>query len=49
MQSDVTIIGAAIIDVLAGPVEEKLWGAGSLPMESMRLCFGGDALNESVV
>jgi len=49
MQCDVTVIGAAIIDVLTGPVDEKLWGESSLPMESMRLCFGGDALNEAVV
>lgn len=49
MQRDVTVIGAAIIDVLAGPVDEKLWGEGSFPMESMRLSFGGDALNEAVV
>jgi len=49
MQYDVTIIGAAIIDVLAGPVSDKILTAGSTPMETIRLSFGGDALNEAVI
>ncbi len=49
MKRDVTIIGAAIIDVLAGPVDEKVFELGSQPVNSTRLAFGGDALNEAVV
>lgn len=45
----VTVIGAAIIDVLAGPVNEQVFCTGSQPMETTKLSFGGDALNEAVV
>lgn len=44
----VTVIGAAIIDVLAGPVNEQVFQTGSQPMETTKLSFGGDALNEAV-
>lgn len=49
MKKDITVIGAAIIDVLAGPVDESVFEKGSLPVNSTRLAFGGDALNEAVV
>lgn len=48
MQKDITIIGAAIIDILAGPVSEKVFKAGSMAMQETHMSFGGDALNESV-
>ena len=49
MKYEVSVIGAAIIDVLAGPIDEKLFQTGSLPVETVRMSFGGDALNEAVV
>lgn len=49
MKNDITIIGAAIIDVLAGPVDEKIMKNGSTPMQNIRMSFGGDALNEAVI
>ena len=49
MKADVTIIGAAILDVLTGPVDESVFVKGSQPVNSTRLAFGGDALNEAVV
>lgn len=49
MKNDITIIGAAIIDVLAGPIDEKIMKNGSTPMQNIRMSFGGDALNEAVV
>lgn len=49
MQHDITIIGAAIIDVLAGPVDAAIFHSGSNPMKNISLSFGGDALNEAVV
>ena len=49
MKYDITVIGAAIIDVLAGPVDESVFEKGSQPVNSTRLAFGGDALNEAVV
>ncbi len=36
------------MDVLAGPASRKVFETGSLPMDSIRLSFGGDALNEAV-
>lgn len=49
MQKDVTVIGAAIIDVLAGPVNASVFEIGSQAMSQTKLSFGGDALNEAVV
>lgn len=49
MKRDITVIGAAIIDVLAGSVDESVFEKGSQPVNSTRLAFGGDALNEAVV
>ena len=49
MKYDITVIGAAIIDVLAGPVDESIFEKDSQPVNSTRLAFGGDALNEAVV
>jgi sugar/nucleoside kinase (ribokinase family) len=36
------------MDVLAGPVSPKVFETGSQPMDSIRISFGGDALNEAV-
>lgn len=47
-KKDITIIGAAIIDILAGPVNEDVFKTGSQPMQTTKMSFGGDALNESV-
>ncbi len=46
---DVTVIGPAIIDVLARPVDRRVFEIGSQPAESIRMSFGGNALNEAVV
>ena len=40
MKRDITVIGAAIIDVLAGPVDESVFEKGSQPVNSTRLAFG---------
>ncbi|MDE7311668.1 MAG: GNAT family N-acetyltransferase [Eubacterium sp.] len=48
-KKDLTIIGAAIVDVLARPVSPEVFRTGSQPVEEARLSFGGDALNEAVV
>ena len=48
-QKKITVIGAAIVDVLAGPVKKNIFETGSQQMERMKLSFGGDALNEAVV
>ena len=48
MQSkDITVIGAAIVDVLAGPVAESSISSGSQPMTTIRMSFGGDADEET--
>ncbi|MBO5330060.1 MAG: carbohydrate kinase family protein [Anaerotignum sp.] len=49
MAYDITVIGAAIIDILAAPVSEAVFSAGSIPMETIKMSFGGDALNEAVI
>ncbi|MCI8292231.1 MAG: carbohydrate kinase family protein [Hespellia sp.] len=49
MAKDITIIGPAVIDVLASPVTPDVFQIGTQPVKEMKLSFGGDALNESVV
>lgn len=45
---DITIIGAAIIDVLARPVNrQELSGGRSCPAECIAMTVGGDAANEA--
>lgn len=48
-KKDITVIGAAIIDILAGPVTPDVFRTGSQPVETMKLSFGGDALNEAAI
>lgn len=45
----VEIIGAAIVDILVSPVEEKVFQTGSYPAEQIVMTYGGDALNEATV
>ncbi len=45
----ITIIGAAIIDILARPVDRKVFAQGSWPVQDMRMDIGGDAANEAIV
>ena len=49
MAYDITVIGAAIMDVLASPVNENVFSAGSIPMDTIQISFGGDALNETII
>ena len=44
---DITVIGAAILDVLAGPVSAEVFSNVSSPAENIRLTCGGDAFNEA--
>ncbi len=48
-KKDVTVIGAAIVDILARPVTPDVFLTGSQPVKEVRLSCGGDALNEAVV
>ena len=49
MSFDITVIGAAIIDILASPVTEGVFSSGSIPMDTIKMSFGGDALNETLI
>ena len=49
MKNKITVIGAAILDILAGPADPAVFQTGSCPMNFTRLSFGGDALNEAAV
>ena len=46
---DVTVIGPALIDVLASPVDEHVFYTSTQNPESIKLSYGGDALNEACV
>ena len=43
-----SIIGAGVVDVLAGAVDEKIFTADSTEMNYVKISFGGDALNQSI-
>ena len=45
----VQIIGAAIVDVLVSPADERVFEIGSCPAERIVMSYGGDALNEATV
>ncbi len=46
---EIMIIGAAILDILVRPADEKVFQTGSYPAEDIRMSPGGDALNEAAV
>ncbi len=49
MRNEVTVIGAAIMDISAGPVSKEIFTRGSVPANKMKMAFGGDALNEATI
>ncbi len=49
MEKKVTVIGAAVVDMMAAPVDDSLFEKGSVPARHMEMTCGGDALNEAVV
>ncbi len=44
----ISIIGAGVVDVLVGAVDEKIFSRSSSSMDFIKMSFGGDALNEAV-
>ena len=46
---EITIIGAGVVDILVGAVDEKIFTSSSSPMNFIKMSFGGDALNEAIV
>ena len=46
---DVTVIGPGVMDVLASPFDQEVFERDSRYLDHIRMSFGGDALNESVV
>ena len=48
-KDNVTIIGPAIVDILAGPIDKTLFTLGSIPMDEIKMSFGGNAYNEACV
>ena len=45
----VRILGAAIVDVLVSPADERVFAIGSCPADRIIMSYGGDALNEATV
>lgn len=48
-KKEITVIGAAIIDIMAGPADKEVFVTGSQAMDKIQMSFGGDGLNETVV
>lgn len=49
MKNKIIIAGAAVLDVLVCPVDEQIFQKGSVPVETIRISTGGDALNEATI
>ena len=45
---NISIIGAGVIDVLVGAVDEKIFTADGQDMDYIKISYGGDALNQAV-
>lgn len=48
-EGKISVFGPVNVDVMACPVDFGKLHTGSLPMEDIRIGYGGDALNEAVV
>ena len=48
-EEKISVFGPVNVDVTARPVDFGKLHTGSLPMEDIRIAYGGDALNEAVV
>ena len=46
---NITVIGAAIVDILVSNADEQVFRTGSSPTDGIRMSYGGDALNETTV
>ena len=46
---DVTVIGPAVMDILADPFDLEALQQGKRDIDQIKMSFGGDALNESAV
>lgn len=46
---DVTVIGNAVVDVTAYPVTKDIFKNSSMPAKDIKVSYGGDALNETVI
>lgn len=49
MKDKILLIGAAILDVLVTPAGPEVFEKGSYPADNIKMSFGGDGLNESLV
>lgn len=49
MDGKILVVGAAILDVLAEPVDERVFETGSSPADAITMRTGGDALNEATI
>ena len=49
MKKRIVIAGAGILDVLVSPVDEGIFKQGSVPVDTIKISTGGDALNEAAV
>lgn len=49
MAGKIVVIGAAVVDIVAVPVDESVFETGSYPAQEIRMNLGGDALNEATV
>lgn len=47
--SKITVIGNAIIDIIAAPISDNIFERESTSADTIKSSFGGDALNESII
>lgn len=47
--AEVLIIGGGVVDIPLRPVGKQIFDVTSYPLDGIRMCAGGDAVNESII
>lgn len=48
-QPEILLIGGGVVDIPLCPVDSDVFSVSSHPLDSIRMCVGGDAVNESII
>ena len=49
MRPEILLIGGGVVDIPLRPVDASLFSSASYPLDCIRMCVGGDAVNESII
>ena len=49
MRPEILLIGGGVVDIPLRPVDAAVFSSPSHPLDCIRMCVGGDAVNESII